>query len=261
MNDIEVGDIVDVDADEIAYQGVRVLELVPDVRQASGVLGDDEPHDRSFRGPGFLGKTEEGDLLFSLRQVVSGSKDKYYFGDSELYNFNEAKYQHPNTDKIGDSIDIKLLNGEKTWAWLGQPRINNERTSRIWEVDVKGSWTSYAKRINGKWREVSQDALYEASDRHPYDCTCAMCHHNNAEVCGSCGASIGHGCPDSEPCDNPACVAEREEDYLAEVIRKCGDKWCLFTKHKKDGKHRRLGTHSSRAGAESQEKAIKAHGG
>ena len=176
-------------------------------------------------------------------------------------------------------------------------------------------------------------------DRHPYRCACAMCHFNDAETCGTCGARVGHGCPDSEPCDNPACVAERRGEYideadrrvnagtfergmnskppterdvlrqdmrfvrsqiakcekmermgkrhgqdlaamrayaaeleeklrkhddakLTEVIRKCGDKWCLFTKHKgKNGKHRRLGTHSSRAGAEAQERAIKSHGG
>lgn len=345
MNDIEVGDVVDVDADEFAYTGVRVLELVPDVRLASGVLGDDAPPSRGFHGPGFLGRTDDGDLLFSFKQVVPGSTDSYHFGDSQLYNFNEAR------------------------------------------------------------------------DAHPYDCTCAMCHHEKAETCGNCGSKVGHGCPDSEPCDNPACVAEREEeplaeakpslhsrnkDYLkykerqeksdyffelarelyergeyeraerneragaaalksaemymknyqnalakglnegkayrftfphdrgakkfvewtkgmlshthnaasnvavdasgcvvtvpagglvglpfavidkeaefygapkgeviededhaklAEVIRKCGDKWCLFTKHKKNGKQRRLGTHDSKADAESQEKAIKAHGG
>lgn len=52
------------------------------------------------------------------------------------------------------------------------------------------------------------------------------------------------------------------EEILNEIIKKCGDKWCLYTKHKeKNGKRRRLGTHSSRQGAENQEKAIKAHGG
>lgn len=51
--------------------------------------------------------------------------------------------------------------------------------------------------------------------------------------------------------------------YIFEIIRKCGDDWCLYTKKKdeKTGKRRRLGTHSSRAGAERQERAIKARGG
>lgn len=50
-------------------------------------------------------------------------------------------------------------------------------------------------------------------------------------------------------------------EMICEIIRKCGDKWCLYTKGKKDGKRRRLGTHDSRAGAERQERAIKARGG
>jgi hypothetical protein len=48
---------------------------------------------------------------------------------------------------------------------------------------------------------------------------------------------------------------------LNEIIHKCGSKWCLYTKHKKAGKRRRLGTHPSLASAERQERAIKANGG
>lgn len=48
---------------------------------------------------------------------------------------------------------------------------------------------------------------------------------------------------------------------IVEIIKKCGDKWCLYTKGKSGGKRRRLGTHDSRAGAERQERAIKARGG
>lgn len=49
---------------------------------------------------------------------------------------------------------------------------------------------------------------------------------------------------------------------ISEIVRKCGDKWCLYTKNKtKTGRRRRLGTHSSKAGAYRQERAIKAHGG
>lgn len=51
------------------------------------------------------------------------------------------------------------------------------------------------------------------------------------------------------------------EESLTEIVRKCGSKWCLYTKHKKGGKSRRLGTHPSKAAAYRQEKAIKAHGG
>lgn len=51
-------------------------------------------------------------------------------------------------------------------------------------------------------------------------------------------------------------------ELVREIIRKCGDEWCLYTKHKqKNGKRRKLGTHATRAGAEQQEKAIHSHGG
>lgn len=52
-------------------------------------------------------------------------------------------------------------------------------------------------------------------------------------------------------------------EFILEVIRKCGDDWCLYTKKKdkKTGRRRRLGTHGSRAGAERQERAIKMRGG
>jgi hypothetical protein len=50
---------------------------------------------------------------------------------------------------------------------------------------------------------------------------------------------------------------------ISEIIKKCGDEWCLYTKHKdsKTGKKRRLGTHPSKAAAQRQERAIKYHGG
>lgn len=48
-------------------------------------------------------------------------------------------------------------------------------------------------------------------------------------------------------------------ELIQEIIRKCGDgKWCLYTKKvdPKTKKRRRLGTHSSRAAAARQERAI-----
>lgn len=62
-------------------------------------------------------------------------------------------------------------------------------------------------------------------------------------------------------------LIEIEEKLLRrlifEIIKKCGEEWCLYTKNKnpKTGKRRRLGTHSSRSSAERQERAIKANGG
>lgn len=51
------------------------------------------------------------------------------------------------------------------------------------------------------------------------------------------------------------------EEALDEIIKKQGSKYVLMTKHKKGGKRRKLGTHTSKASAERQERAIHAHGG
>lgn len=44
---------------------------------------------------------------------------------------------------------------------------------------------------------------------------------------------------------------------IRETIRKCGSKWCLYSKS--TGK--KLGTHDTKEDALDQERAIKAHGG
>jgi hypothetical protein len=52
------------------------------------------------------------------------------------------------------------------------------------------------------------------------------------------------------------------KEFIAEIVKKCDDdKWCLYTAKtdKKSGKRRRLGTHSSKKKAYSQEYAIKAN--
>lgn len=61
---------------------------------------------------------------------------------------------------------------------------------------------------------------------------------------------------------------EREETknllkcLIREIVKKCGDEWCLYTKKKdpKTGRRRRLGMHSSKKKAYGQERAIKASG-
>lgn len=49
--------------------------------------------------------------------------------------------------------------------------------------------------------------------------------------------------------------------FINEVIRRQDGKYVLYTKHRKGGKRRRLGTHGSKASAKRQERAIHAHGG
>ena len=60
---------------------------------------------------------------------------------------------------------------------------------------------------------------------------------------------------------NERLLREFIEATLDEVIKKSGGKYVLYTKHKKGGKRRKLGTHSSKASAERQERAIHAHDG
>lgn len=68
--------------------------------------------------------------------------------------------------------------------------------------------------------------------------------------------------PDDElMIDDDDSLREYIREAVNEIVKKCGSSYCLYTKHKKNGKRRKLGKHSSKAGAERQEKAIHAHGG
>ncbi len=69
---------------------------------------------------------------------------------------------------------------------------------------------------------------------------------------------------DDEPTTVEVSIAEvrkviRQE--ISEVVKKSGGKYVLYSKHKKGGKRKKLGTHSSKASAERQERAIHAHKG
>lgn len=88
LNTVEVGDVVDVHMDEVGTLPVRVIELVDDVNAEAGAADPRNPSD--FTGPGFVGEIdpesgESGTLVFSMNQVVPGSKAKGYFpmGDSD----------------------------------------------------------------------------------------------------------------------------------------------------------------------------------
>jgi len=93
LNAIEVGDVVDVEDDEMGIVSVRVLELVDDVNQAAGAPDPRNPG--AFVGPGFVGEIdpdsgESGTLVFSLNQVVPGSKAKGYFPKDEFDSWDRA---------------------------------------------------------------------------------------------------------------------------------------------------------------------------
>lgn len=82
LNSIEVGDVVDVHVDEVGILPVRVIELIDDVTAVASGVDPRSPNE--FIGPGFLGEIdpesgESGRLVFSLKQVLPGSKAKGYF--------------------------------------------------------------------------------------------------------------------------------------------------------------------------------------
>lgn len=54
---------------------------------------------------------------------------------------------------------------------------------------------------------------------------------------------------------------KRETKITTEVIKKSGKGYALYTRHKKNGKRRKLGQHKTKASAERQERAIHANGG
>ena len=72
-NELQVGDLVDVDGDYNAYPRVRITQKVEDVSQHSG-----QPP-----GPGFIGTDEHGDeIVFLVSDVDVTSYEKYAFAES-----------------------------------------------------------------------------------------------------------------------------------------------------------------------------------
>jgi hypothetical protein len=97
------GDKVDVylpDSFTTSKSAVRVIELVDDVLNATGATAADshELDSIDFTGPGFVGEFDEdsgesGQLVFSLHQIVPGSKEKYAaLMDDDPY-MNDANYE------------------------------------------------------------------------------------------------------------------------------------------------------------------------
>lgn len=87
LNDLvtlQVGDLVDVDCDEVAFSRVRVLRIVEDVNAEAGPPDPRNP--KKFAGPGFVGKTDEGELVFSLNDVIPWSKARYFLPQFEENN-------------------------------------------------------------------------------------------------------------------------------------------------------------------------------
>ena len=73
-NQLQVGDMVDVDGDWNQYWKVRITHKVEDVSTYSGL----DP------GPGFIGKDERGDeIVFSVSDVDVTSYEKYALAEAK----------------------------------------------------------------------------------------------------------------------------------------------------------------------------------
>ena len=67
-NELQVGDLVDVDAEFNTYPRTRIIQKLDDVSRESA-LGS---------GPGFIGTSEHGDeFVFSVQDVIPASYEKY----------------------------------------------------------------------------------------------------------------------------------------------------------------------------------------
>jgi len=86
-------------------------------------------------------------------------------------------------------------------------------------LDVRDHFPNESKNIKitlGKLKTIISEAFQGRNDDDYFadpevymnSTECQL----NAEQCAGCGASVGHGCPDSEPCENEACVEERRAD-------------------------------------------------
>jgi len=164
LNSIEVGDVVEVDLDEIGILPVRVIELFDDVNAVAG--GEAPRNPGEFSGPGFLGEIdpesgESGRMVFSLNQVLPGSKAKGYFprdvDDVDL----DAR---PDVDE-GDKVDGYVANTD------GDPHKEDhaDPTGRNWGASLdeldESNYSSFGG-INEDITEEVGETFYRLLMKH-----------------------------------------------------------------------------------------------
>jgi len=75
--ELQPGDLVDVDGDYNSYPRTRITQKLDDVSHESGLAP----------GPGFIGTDERGDeFVFSIEDVIPSSYEKYAFAESRRIN-------------------------------------------------------------------------------------------------------------------------------------------------------------------------------
>jgi len=112
-NELQVGDLVDVDAEFNSYPRTRIIQKLDDVSRESGLPP----------GPGFIGTDQYGDdFVFSVQDVIPSSYGKYAMAESSrLMEFFGKKKQEPSGPK--DPVRQKDILGigdvKAAWTWDG----------------------------------------------------------------------------------------------------------------------------------------------
>ena len=94
-NELQVGDLVDVDGDYNFYRGIRITEKLDDVSQHSGLES----------GPGFAGTDEFGEeIVFPVTEIVPSSYGKYAMAEGrrliEFFGKKKAPQKHQSDADI-----------------------------------------------------------------------------------------------------------------------------------------------------------------
>ena len=81
-NELQIGDLIDVDADYNFYPKVRIIQKVDDVALESGLPP----------GPGFIGKEANGDeIVFSVDEVDPASYEKYALAERKIMKVTQRQ--------------------------------------------------------------------------------------------------------------------------------------------------------------------------
>ncbi len=112
-NELQVGDLIDVDSDYIFYRSVRIIQKLADVSQESGLDA----------GPGFMGTSEYGDeIVFSIQDVVPSSYEKYAMSEnrqlSEFFGKKKKEASGPK-DPVSQKNILGIGDVKAAWTWDG----------------------------------------------------------------------------------------------------------------------------------------------
>ena len=98
-NELQVGDLVDVDAEFNSYPRTRIIQKLDDVSRESGLPP----------GPGFIGTDQYGDdFVFSVQDVIPSSYGKYAMSEnrqlSEFWGKKKKEEEPTGPDKFSEPL-------------------------------------------------------------------------------------------------------------------------------------------------------------